>query len=105
MGNQFALKEIMKNTIGDFSHELLENLNRLCAIIENADFPNVNVPCAFIESQELAINEKNLDFWISRTSSFYKISSLGKHSECLKRKQLLEWLGQLINWYELCGEK
>ena len=96
---------IVESAFGYSSQDLIRNLSQLCALLEDISFPVLNVPCVLIESQEVAEGNDSIDFWQTRTQSPYKIFSPGRHSECLKRESILEWLGKLIEWYELHGDK
>lgn len=100
-----SLEGIVMGMAGHSSPELLENLGRLCAILENAEYRETDVPFTFVESQEITGQGMGFEFWNSRARCAHKISSPGNHANCLKRKQLLEWIGRLIDWYEADGEE
>ena len=73
--------------------------------LENAEYRETDVPVTFVESQEITRQGMGFEFWNSRARCAHKISSPGNHANCLKRKQLLEWIGRLIDWYEADGEE
>ncbi len=98
--DQSALLAITESTVGQASPELLGNLGDLCALLEDVEFPKQDMPCAFIQSLELSKDDKILDFWRSRTGRLCAIPSSGTHAECMKRGNVLQWLGNLIAWYE-----
>ncbi|WP_291440741.1 non-ribosomal peptide synthetase [Desulfovibrio sp.] len=98
-----SLEGIVMGMAGHSSPELLENLGSLCAILESAEYRNTDVPFTFVESKEIVGQGMGFEFWRSRASCAHKISSPGNHANCLKRKQLLEWIGRLIDWYETDG--
>ena len=98
------LEGIALGMAGHSSPELLENLGGLCALLEGVEYKKMHVPCAFVESREIVGQGQGLEFWRSRADRFYRISSPGTHADCLKRKQLLAWLGQFVDWFETAGE-
>ena len=83
---------------------LYEVITGLCALLEGAEYKKTHVPCAFVESQEIVRQGQGLEFWHCRAERFHKISSPGTHANCLKRKQLLMWLGEFVDWFETAGE-
>ena len=101
-----ALEAVTQSVVGYSSPELMRSLRDVSAVLDGADFPRIDgVPCALVEAQELASDKWLLDFWSSRAGSLYSVVAAGKHAECMKRKPLLGWLGQIIDWYESCGEE
>ena len=69
-----------------------------------AEYKKTAVPSAFVESQEIVGQGQGFEFWRNRADLLHKIPSPGTHADCLKRKQLLVWLGEFVDWFETAGE-
>lgn len=102
--NASMLEGIVLGMAGHSSPELLENLGGLCALLEGAEYKKTAVPSAFVESQEIVGQGQGFEFWRNRAGLLHKIPSPGTHADCLKRKQLLVWLGEFVDWFETAGE-
>lgn len=99
------LEGVVIGMSGSSSPELIENLAALCVLLENVEYPEISVPFAFVESSEIVGHEMGLAFWKARASRVHRISAPGNHANCLKRKQLLEWIARMVDWYETGGDE